>query len=257
VSWCRRCCGSGAPLSGWVDLEGAANARDLGGLPLTGGGVTASGVLLRTDNLQGLTPSDVSRLVDELGVRVVVDLRTGEEVSLEGPGPLVADGRVEIRHRSLYPEKGRLTDVMISRADGENPAVQYYLRYLADRPDSVVGALSDIAAGPGPVIVHCAAGKDRTGVVVAMALAAAGVERSAIVDDYVRTGERIVQIMTRLRASSTYAADLAGVTDESRKPRAEWMDRVLEVLDDRDDGPDGWLRGRGFDPAPLRARLAA
>ena len=46
--------------------------------------------------------------------------------------------------------------------------------------------------------------------VVALALAAAGVEREAIVDDYVRTGERIVEIMARLRASSTYAADLEG-----------------------------------------------
>jgi protein-tyrosine phosphatase len=214
-------------------------------------------VLVRSDNLQGLSPGDVSRLVDELGVRVVVDLRTGEEVRLEGAGPLVSDGRVEIRHRSLWPEKGKLTDVMISKADGENPAVHYYLRYLADRPDSVVGALEDIARGPGPVIVHCAAGKDRTGVVVAMALAAAGVERAAIVDDYVRTGERIGAIMARLRASSTYAADLAGVTDESRKPRGEWMERVLDVLDERDGGPTGWLAAHGFDAAGLRARLAA
>jgi protein-tyrosine phosphatase len=214
-------------------------------------------VLLRADNLQGLSSVDVGRLVDELRVRVVVDLRTGEEVELEGPGPLVHDGRVEIRHRSLYPEKGKLTDVMISKADGENPAVQYYLRYLADRPDSVVGALEDVASGPGPVVVHCAAGKDRTGVVVAMALAAVGVDRQAIVDDYVLTGERIVEIMGRLRASSTYAADLAGVTDESRKPQAAFIERVLDVLDERDGGPVEWLRGHGFDPEPLRARLVA
>jgi len=212
---------------------------------------------MRSDNLQGLTGTDVSRLVDDLGVRVVVDLRTGEEVELEGPGPLVDDGRVDIRHRSLYPEKGRLTDVIISRDEGESLATQYYLKYLADRPDSVVGALDDVASGPGPVLVHCAAGKDRTGVVVAMALAAVGVERSAVVEDYVLTGERIAAIMARLRASSTYAADLEGVSDDSRKPRAEFMERVLAVLDERDGGPEGWLRGHGFDPEPLRARLAA
>jgi protein-tyrosine phosphatase len=224
---------------------------------LEGGGVTAPGVLLRSDNLQGLSPGDVGQLVDALGVRVVVDLRTGEEVRLEGPGPLARDGRVEIRHRSLYPEKGKLTDVMISKADGENPAVEYYLQYLADRPDSIVGALEDIARGPGPVLVHCAAGKDRTGVVVAMALAAVGVERQAIIDDYVATEERIVEIMARLRASPTYAPDLAGVTDESRKPRPEFLGRVLEVLDERDGGPVEWLASHGFDPAALRARLVA
>jgi protein-tyrosine phosphatase len=212
-------------------------------------------VLVRADNLQGLTSADVARLVDELGVRVVVDLRTGVEVELEGPGPLVADGRVEIRHRSLYPEKGQLTDVMISRADGEDPAVQYYLGYLRDRPDSIVGALEDIASSAGGVLVHCAAGKDRTGVVVALALAAAGVTRDAIVADYVATGERIVEIMNRLRASDTYRRDLEGVTDESRKPRAEFLQRVFEVLDERDGGPVGWLESQGFDPAPLRARL--
>src|ERR1700754_2096055 len=107
----RRCCGNGARLSGWVDLEGAVNARDLGGLPVDGGGGTAPGVLVRSDNLQGLMARVVARLADELGVRRVVDLRTGGEVELEGPGPLV--GRVEIRHRSLYPEAGERTDVAI------------------------------------------------------------------------------------------------------------------------------------------------
>jgi protein tyrosine/serine phosphatase len=247
-------CGSGERLSGWVDLEGAVNVRDLGGLPLEGGGTTASGVLLRSANLQGLTAGDIARLLD-LRVRVVVDLRTGEELRLEGDGPLVGDGRIEIRHRSLYPEKGTLTDVMISRADGELPAVGYYLRYLRDRPDSIVGALQDIASSDGAVLVHCAAGKDRTGVVVALALAAAGVERSAIVEDYVRTGERITEIMRQLRASDTYRADLEPYTDESRKPAAEVMERVLEVLDEEHGGPLAWLDAHGFDPGPLRARL--
>ncbi len=211
-------------------------------------------MLLRSANLQGLTAADISRLL-ELQVRVVVDLRTGEELRLEGDGPLVGDGRIELRHRSLYPEKGNLTDVMISRADGELPAVRYYLRYLRDRPDSIVGALSDIASADGAVLVHCAAGKDRTGVVVALALAAVGVERSAIVDDYVRTGERITEIMAQLRASETYRADLEPYTDESRKPQAEIIERVFEVLDSEHGGPLGWLDEQGFDPAPLRRRL--
>ena len=92
--------------SRWIALQGAANVRDLGGLPLGGGGTTAPGVLLRADNLQGLTASDVRRLVGDLGVRAVVDLRTEVEVELEGPGPLMREERVEIHHRSLMPEFG-------------------------------------------------------------------------------------------------------------------------------------------------------
>ncbi len=129
--------------------------------------------------------------------------------------------------------------------------MQYYLRYLADRPDSIVrraGRTSPTA--DGPVVVHCAAGKDRTGVVVAMALAAVGVERAGDRRRLRRArSERIAEIMARLRASIDLRADLAGVTDDSRKPRPEFLERVLDVLDDRDGGPAGWLAEHGFDPS--------
>ncbi len=196
-------------------------------------------MLLRADNLQGLTASDVARLES---VGLVVDLRTGSEVELEGPGPLV--GRVEHRHRSLYPEGGSLTDVAVEDIMiGNAPAVNVYLGYVRHRPDSIVGALEDIAAADRAVVVHCAAGKDRTGVVCALALAAVGVEREAIVADYVATGERIGAIMSRLRASPTYAPDLDDQPDAAHAPRAETMERVLDALDG---GPVAWLREHGF-----------
>jgi protein tyrosine/serine phosphatase len=210
-------------------------------------------VLLRSDNLQGLTSRDVSTL-EELGVGLVVDLRTGSEVELEGPGPLV--GRVDIRHRSLYPEKGARTDVAVEDIIiGNAPIVDVYLGYIRHRPDSIVGALEDIATSDGAVIVHCAAGKDRTGIVVAFALAAAGVERDAIVADYVATAERISLIMARLRASPTYAPDLDDEPDEAHAPRAETLEAVFEALDSGYGGPLGWLAEHGFDPSGLRNRL--
>jgi hypothetical protein len=252
----------------WVDLEGAANVRDLGGLPVEGGGRTAAGALIRADNLQALTAADVERLVGDLGVRVVVDLRSGAEVELEGPGPLVGDGRVAIRRRSLYPEAGARTDVAAAdvlpwqgrRVEGqpdEPPIVRVYLSYLRDRPDSIVAALRDVAHAPGVAIVHCAAGKDRTGVVCALALEAVGVARAAVVDDYAATGERLSAILARLRSSPTYAGDLDGRPDDSHRPRAATMARVLEILDGHG-GARGWLAAHGFgaaDRAALRARL--
>jgi protein-tyrosine phosphatase len=254
----------------WLPLDGAVNARDLGGLPLAGGGATTRGALLRSDNLQGLTGRDVHRLVDELGVRLVVDLRTAVEVELEGQGPLMSDARVEFRHRSLVPEAGERTDVEVDalpwhgaprqRTDDEPPAVRAYLDYLSDRPDSIVSALRDIAHASGATIVHCAAGKDRTGVVCALALAVAGVTRAAIVDDYVATGDRIEPLTARLLASPTYAADLEGRPAHANAPRRETMERVLDVLDERHGGPLRWLERAGLrasDAAALRARLTA
>jgi len=255
----------------WVALEGAVNVRDLGGLPAGEGGRIVPGVLLRADNLQGLTARDVAHLVDDIGVRVVVDLRTGTEVQLEGPGPLVGDDRIDIRHRSLYPEGGERTDVAADdllpwqgrRVEGypdETPAVRIYLRYLHDRPDSIVAALRDVAYGAGATVVHCAAGKDRTGVLCALALEAVGAPRAAIVEDYVATAERITPLMARLRASATYAADLDGRPDEAHRPRPETMSRVLELVDEREGGVRAWLHRHGFgalDVAALRGRLVA
>lgn len=256
----------------WIDLEGAANVRDLGGLPAAGGGRVAPGRLLRSANLQGLTDADMHRLTGELGLRTVVDLRSSEELELEGPGPLRRDARVEHHHHSLMPEAGEHTDVeaqdgatLLARlggasADapipGRRPAGELYLRYLDHRPDSVVGALR--ALRQTTVIVHCAAGKDRTGVIVALALATAGVPRPQIVEDYVATGERIEEVFARLKASPTYAPDLAGHNAADHHPQPETLHEWFALLDERHGGPHAWLEAHGYgagEQAALRVAL--
>jgi protein-tyrosine phosphatase len=257
----------------WIDLEGAVNARDLGGVPLRAGGAIVPGRLLRSDNLQDLSPADVAHLVEDHGLRAVVDLRTGVEVNLEGPGPLLADDRVVVEHRSLYPESGEHTDVVDadtitpwqmgmggSHIPGESPTVQTYMGYLEHRPDSVVDALRTIADPPagGATLVHCAAGKDRTGIVVAVALEAAGADREAVIADYALTAERIEAIVARLASSPTYARDVEGHSAQRHAPRPESMRRILELLDERHGGAAGWLAEHGLTAGELdalRARL--
>jgi protein-tyrosine phosphatase len=262
----------------WIDLDGAANMRDLGGLPTADGTRLQPGRLIRSDNLQTLSDSDVALLVDQLGVRTVADLRTSIEVSAEGPGPLTRRDEVRVRNLSLYPEDafdGMKPDksgrVVLPWEDDEDDAEHeeevggrrgvsgHYLKYLDGRADSVIEALRMIAYSPGATIVHCAAGKDRTGVVVAVALAEVGITRDAIVADYARSGERIHAIFARLATSGTYAGTVTGDdTIDRHKPRDVTMTRLFTAIDLELGGVHSWLRSHGWtdgDAAALRAKL--
>jgi protein-tyrosine phosphatase len=226
-------------------------------------------VLLRADNLQDLSPRDVRALVDGQALEVVLDLRTDVEVELEGPGPLSAEPAVRIEHRSLYPDSGGNTDLDADtvrpwspldddESPDERPVVRAYMSYLRRRPDSVVGAVRAIARADGAVLVHCAAGKDRTGVVVALALDAAGVDREVIIADYLATRERIEAVMARLVSSSTYRAELEGHDPQKHAPLPGTMERVLELVDERLGGSVRWLSAHGLaqsDLVRLRNRL--
>ncbi|HSO64216.1 MAG TPA: tyrosine-protein phosphatase [Ornithinibacter sp.] len=255
----------------WIDLDGLVNMRDLGGLPTRDGRRTASGRLIRSDNLQDLTDADVTRLVDELGVTDIVDLRTETEVHLEGPGPLRRVESLTHHHHSLIEERqaGETAEEVGERAlltprDEDRPSrdarfwAEHYLGYLARRPDSVAAALRVIADAEGATVVHCAAGKDRTGTVVALALDVAGVPRDEIVADYVLTAERIDAIIGRLMPRPSYGEALAKQKSEDQLPRAESIEAILDALHDGWGGAPGWLRERGWSEADverLRARL--
>ncbi|SDM54746.1 tyrosine-protein phosphatase [Nonomuraea jiangxiensis] len=258
-------------LTRWIDLEGAVNARDLGGLPTSDGGRTRRGRIFRADNLQGLTSADVSLLVADLGLRHVVDLRSNAEVALEGPGPLTRVPEVRHHHLTLFAEGGRYTDVEADSIDADRVlpwaervldeelrVTGIYFGYLRDRPDSVVSALRAMASADGAALVHCAAGKDRTGVLSALALEVAGATREAIVEDYTATGQRLELILKRLRASDTYRVDLDSRPTDDHMPRAGYIEQFLSVLDDRFGGPMGWLARHGWtdaDTTALRTRL--
>ena len=235
----------------WISLDGAANAR-----------VVVPGVLLRSDNLQSLTARDVRLLVERESLEVVLDLRTDLEVELEGPGPITREPRVRIEHRSLYPRSGGNTDLDAASVNLWPPAgpsgwpdeprvVQAYLSYLTARPDSIVASIRTIAHAREAVLVHCAAGKDRTGVVVALALDASGVDREAIVSDYLATAERIDAIVARLVSSPTYRSELKGRDPRSHAPIAGTIERVLDLLDERFGGSAAWLSAHGLSDTEL------
>ena len=273
--------------AGWIELEGAVNVRDVGGLPTVDGRTTRPGVLIRADNLQDLTESDLAQLVDRVGLRTVVDLRSHGEAHLAGPTPL--EGTAVRTHRfSLIPEwDGQPDDPQHDRADVDraveqalgDDAVESALPTLSDfserrerRADPTdlaehyvgyvkqaganVGRALQVLADPqsGPVLVHCAAGKDRTGVVVALALSLVGVVREAVVEDYLRSAERADRILARLKATDTYGPSLADVPVADITPRAASMEGFLDWVDSAYGGPHALAMSVGVDEEAI-ARL--
>ena len=245
---------------GWIELEGAVNVRDVGGLPTVDGRRTRSGVLVRADDLQGLTPADVERLTGPIGVRTVVDLRTDAERQLEGPTPLQGAGVVPpVAHHglSLVPHRdgdSRGDDVarVLPRREARRGAdltdmAGYYVGYLEDAPHALAAALRLLAdPASGTTVVHCAAGKDRTGVVVAVALSLAGVSRGAVVEDYVASAQVIDRILQRLRGRPAYG-DLGGLDVADITPVASSMERFLDHVDAVHGGAHGLALAIGLD----------
>lgn len=253
----------------WIDLDGAVNVRDLGGLPTEDGGAIVPCRLLRSENLQELSESDIARLVDEMGLTTVVDLRSTNEVTTEGPAPLDAVPGVRHAHHPIIAEYLDVTDQVkaallteVLEADRArypaDPMAGHYLGYLENRPDQVVGALRSIATAPGAAIVHCAAGKDRTGVIVALCLTLAGVDPETVVADYMATDEKIEAIVARLARSKMYGDGVTSKPVQAHAPRAETMKAVLDEVESRYGGVEAYLAAKGFgagESAALRAKL--
>jgi protein-tyrosine phosphatase len=259
----------------WIDLDGLANLRDVGGIPTTDGGKIIPGRLLRSDNLQTLTTSDVDQLLG-LGLTDVIDLRSDYEAEREGPGPLVGSD-VRIHQFSLFreweigvgeakpdirpevlPEEALPWIDLEPSVELDDAVASVYFSYLVDRPDSVLAALRTVARAPGTALVHCAAGKDRTGTLVALALSVAEAEPQAIIDDYAASSERVEQVVGRLLASSTYAENLEGRPISSHLSHAETMISFLRYIDDTFGGVLPMLIKMGWtadDTDQLRSKL--
>ncbi len=234
----------------WVELEGACNVRDVGGLPTVDGRTTRPGVLLRGDNLQDLTPDDVAVLL-RAGLGTVLDLRTSAEVEMLGPGPLRATP-VKHVHQDLIPLGFEARDLVERTipADGvgDHAMDHFYLDYVRDAPAGVAAALRTIAdPRSGIVLVHCAAGKDRTGVVVALALSLVGVHRDEVVADYARTDERIERIRERLLGSPLYGPSISERPLSAMRPHADNMERFLDRVDADYAGVHGLAMTIGLD----------
>ena len=133
--------------------------------------------------------------------------------------------------------------------------MEHYVGYVETAGRNVGQALKVLAdPDSGPTLVHCAAGKDRTGVVVALALSLVGVPREAVVADYLRSAERAPQILARLQATAAYGPSLADVPVDDITPRAASMEGFLDHVDRAYGGPHGLALALGVSEEEI-ARL--
>jgi protein-tyrosine phosphatase len=234
----------------WIELDGAHNVRDLGGLRAAGG-QTQRGVLLRSDALDACSPADVEQLVDSVGLAHVIDLRTQAERTERGRG-LLGDSKVRYTELSLIDE-GQATQRNTTRAEafaaGGDPSrimADSYVQLLEMGGTPFVTAVDRIVApGGSPVLIHCAAGKDRTGVMIALLLDAAGVDRDAIVADYAATHERMERVVARLRAARDFQKVAAEIPAFVMEARPATMELFLQDLDQRWNGASNFLMESG------------
>jgi protein-tyrosine phosphatase len=248
-------------------LEGANNFRDFGGFLGAGGWRVRRGMLFRSNKLSVLTPEDCAKL-DALGIAAVFDLRLEGE-RLADPTCWSREG-CEV-HTFQPGRKRRLVDMALEYPPTEAGVLSLMQDFYAKMPHTmghVFGAIiRRLAAGDVPCIIHCAAGKDRTGVSCALVLAALGVGREDIVADYVRTGtyrERFPQgDAERAKVVTGAITDLGGYPPQAieliRTAAASYIEAALDSAEARYGSLEGYLaEGLGLESHvidALRARL--
>lgn len=218
------------------DISGLVNFRDLGGHP-TPDGMTLHDRVFRSDSLAHAAPGDVVHLVEERGVRTVVDLRGAAEVDAF-PNQPMADAGVTIHHVPLIdPEKREQSGL-----DWETMNLFDLYRFLLESAGTEFVEVLQIIAEPAnhPLVFHCAAGKDRAGLIAATVLGLLGVDDEEIVTDYAATEAALEALKERA---------LKRATDTGRPPAARFMTADAQTMRDT----LTWLHAEhgGFEPYML------
>jgi len=231
-----------------IELDGVTGFRDVGGIPAAGG-VIRSGRLFRSGHLAGLGEQAADAV--RARIRRIIDLRADEEAAAD----VTAVEGVAITRLPLYLGSTRSFFVEDYSLD------EIYAHLLSRSSEQLVAAVRIIAAGE-PTLVHCTAGKDRTGVTIALTLAAVGADREAIVYDYALTGRLIPdehRRATSARLAATYPQSQHAWMLATESP-AEVMRATLEALDAEWGSAADYLLAHGFsieELAALRAALVA
>lgn len=228
------------------------NFRDLGGLPTADGGRTRPCAVYRSATPVFLDRAEAGAFLGTTGIRVRVDLRGRREIAETAHRDSLAAGL-----RIVHLPFGRST----LRPVHPDPSVrlaEHYADMLAVSAPAITTAVRHAAgARADPLLVHCTAGKDRTGVVVAVLLDALGVRPAAVVEDYARTREHLTAIRDQTRVLPAWKKRIATLPEEAHTSEPATMEHFLTLLHAHHGGAASWLAAQGFGPADLAALRSA
>ena len=224
-----------------LKFAGTYNFRDVGGYPARNGGTIRWRTLFRSDSPHRLCEADRASLIG-CGLRTAIDLRQTEELD-EAPNAFAASAQITYRHLPLMSDAPSMPEAL--------PAlVEIYRSILDDRGEQVGATLAALAApGALPAVVNCTAGKDRTGVIVALVLGLAGVPEETIVADYALSGTYLAGVYleeARQRAEARgFSYDLQVLCEP------DFMRSTLAHLKKRYGGIEAYVRATGLGDAEI------
>ena len=238
-----------------IVLEGNHNARDIGGYLTEAGDETAWGKFVRSDGLHRLTEADQTKLVD-YGVRTVIDLRHERELD-EAPNPFAQRDDVNYVNVSFF--EGALDP---NRPAEELPTLLELYKMALERSQPTIKQVFETLgeAETYPVLVHCSAGKDRTGITSAFVLRLAGVPVETVAEDYGITAKYLEPWFETALANAKENGRDPEKFKEMLKSEPEWMVDLLAHVDENYGGVAPYLKSLGISDDQLntiRNQMAA
>jgi protein-tyrosine phosphatase len=237
-----------------IDVDGTFNVRDLGGLRTRRGDIVRPGLLYRAGDLGRLTPEGARRLRD-LGVVSVLDLRTTAEVERHGRFPFERYG---IAHLHVPLRESRSVEPEAVPPDVPPDVLLSISQQIADEGAAPIVRVLTLLAGeqPLPAVLHCVAGKDRTGVVVGLLLALLEVPDQDIADDYALSEAGLAQLGRWAEQDAWTAAWFARIPKPVLEAKPATMLTFLEWVRERHGSVEGFAGGAGAGVVEgLRTRL--
>ncbi|MDF3140805.1 MULTISPECIES: tyrosine-protein phosphatase [unclassified Streptomyces] len=249
------------------ELAGVRNFRDVGGLPTVDGRRVRHGVLFRSGHLAHATEEDAAFL-DSLGLHTIFDFRNAADQKLEGPDVELAG----VRNLNLplsdpadgaefwkMVRDGNLDQLREILSDGKAAGrmITSYRTIIKERTAEHSQVLHTLADDSVPALMHCAAGKDRAGLSIAVTLLALGVEREAILTDYLESNakHRRYKVHRSSSSASAYSPEVMELLSPLFDARAEYLTAAFETIEETWGGVDTYLeQALGVTPE-IRERL--